>query len=63
MDCPYCGEHMIEGFLLSERRCGWAEKPAFFTKWEVSLISLSIFTYGKKQAYCCRKCHKIIIDY
>lgn len=62
MDCPYCGQKMEEGFLLSERRCGWSEQPERYTKWKVQLIPLPWVSYGEKPASMCTKCRKIIID-
>ena len=59
MKCPYCGNEMEEGALISKIIPKWlknGEKKGEF------LNSKRHFSYNETLAYRCLKCKKIILD-
>ena len=68
MICPYCNEEMEAGVIQSPHQISWKRKRRAFNRAEfyegsIILSELSILRGSAAQAFCCRKCEKIIIDY
>ncbi|MBR4421430.1 MAG: hypothetical protein IKS69_02745 [Erysipelotrichaceae bacterium] len=66
MNCPYCGNEMIEGFVQSSEHIYFnrGNKARFFAAGDLrskSLTRLSIRAPYVK-AYMCDRCQKIIMD-
>ena len=69
MKCPYCGEEMIRGYLMSSRDIAFAvdgvTKVKFFRIRKSDDLGLSKGSGGIPhcEAYRCSSCKKILIDY
>lgn len=66
MNCPYCGAEMENGVVQSAREMFWGrEKHKFmFSATREDEFTLAHGWNGSAiEAFCCRKCKKIIIDY
>ena len=70
MKCPYCGEEMIRGYLMSSRDITFAvddvTKEKFFRIRKSDDLELSKGSGGgipHCEAYRCSSCKKILIDY
>ncbi len=68
MECPYCGDEMDKGVIQSAREIFWSikKKKVFFIS-DISNGDVSIAPFGwsgsKAEAYLCKSCKKMIIDY
>ena len=73
MKCPYCGNEMELGLIQSPHKLSWIkgkEKRTFpvarFHKGSVVLCALKPKTFASGcavEAFLCRSCKKVIIDY
>lgn len=68
MKCPYCGEEMVNGFLISSRAITFTDDNPdrlFRTKKrnDLELSKGSGLSVPHCAAYHCSSCKKIIIDY
>lgn len=68
MKCPYCGEEMIKGFLMSSRDITFTiynPNGKFFRSKKREDLELSKGSEGIPhcEAYHCSSCKKIVIDY
>lgn len=67
--CPYCGKEMEMGYIQCRDDIWWAEKKrlaaAFpsLSKKAVKLAVSEFFSEAAVEAYLCRGCKKIEIDY
>ena len=66
MKCPYCQDEMEKGYLQSAREVSFMTHLHKFSfrpgEGEISLTEKN-WTSPRCAAWCCRRCHKIIIDY
>jgi hypothetical protein len=68
MTCPYCGKEMEKGVIDSPHELSWKDKRYFFGRAEfhkgsVVLSDLNYLKGSSVDAYLCRGCRKVIIDY
>ena len=71
MNCPYCGKKMEPGMLTSVHDLTWwkegkRRKTSIYPRNQEGSIVLSGMSYlngGAVEAYLCRECKKIIIDF
>ncbi len=68
MNCPYCGVKMESGFVQSNREFYWTDKlrPFFSADMWAGSLGLSTsraFKGWSAEAWLCRGCRKVIIDY
>lgn len=67
MQCPYCKQEMVGGYLQSPRhKIFFAEEKRKMWIWPSGTdISLSegILSVPAVDAYCCPECRKIIVDF
>lgn len=68
MLCPYCGNKMEKGVIQSGNELNWAERRHFFNRAEfhkksVLLGELDFLRGTAVEAWLCRGCQKVIIDY
>ena len=73
MKCPYCGNEMEIGLIQSPHEIAWTKgnkKYTFslgrFHKGSVTLCPLTLKTFAggcSVEAFLCRSCKKVIIDY
>lgn len=68
MKCPYCGEGMEIGVIQSSQEINWQEKKHLFNRSDlynssVCLSERSFIKGSAVEAWLCRKCKKIIIDF
>ncbi|MEA4926359.1 MAG: PF20097 family protein [Syntrophomonadaceae bacterium] len=68
MKCPYCDGEMEAGVIQSPHEISWKYKKHFIGRAEfhdgsIVLSELSFLKGSIVQAFCCRKCEKIVIDY
>lgn len=70
MKCPYCGNEMTKGFIQGRSDFFFTQKPQrFLVAPQGEDIALSdnrvlYITGGPKcEAYCCRDCKRVIVDY
>lgn len=66
--CPYCGKEMEKGMIRSDHELNWSDKKYFFNRAEfhpksVLLGKLSFIRGTTVEAWLCRDCKKVIIDY
>lgn len=63
MKCPFCDNEMENGYIQSARDIFWGRKKhkLFFMNDEISIASG--WNGSTKEAYACKVCQKIIIDY
>ena len=67
MQCPYCGNEMIDGFIQSREQLYFnrGKRARIIASGDLSSINLSRFNLIKAPAIksgLCPKCRKIIID-
>lgn len=68
MKCPYCGEEMTNGRIAcGDHPIDWLPEGEMgsllmFVKPENGIRLNALFSHGAC-AYCCKTCHKIILDY
>lgn len=64
MKCPYCGEEMVSGFIQCRDGVFWTPRKSL-----VSALSgfqkgaLRLSEYKTVNAYRCKQCKKIVLDY
>ncbi len=68
MKCPYCGGEMEQGVIQSPHEICWKHEKAFlgnaeFNEDAVILSELSMLRGSAAEAFRCRACEKIVIDY
>jgi len=66
MKCPYCGGEMEAGILEGERYLLWAKKPhkiSYRPKEGEVLLGEKTISSVALEAYICKHCKKITIDY
>lgn len=71
MLCPYCNEEMSKGYFTADS-CAlqWIpeeSKPASL-RWNIAkggiqLTEVPVMLVKRKEAFACKKCSKIVIDY
>lgn len=71
MICPFCNEEMEKGVIQSKGRLAWSRDEALLPLsrlFQEDLIELTdpqefFSLYPATDAYCCKHCKKVIIDY
>ncbi len=70
MNCPYCGHEMELGVIQSPHEISWKKslkRPVFgraaFHEGSVVLSELSFLRGSAVEAFLCRACKKVIIDF
>ena len=68
MKCPYCGFEMEKGMIRSDHEINWSDKKYFFNRAQfhqksVVLGELNFLRGTMVEAWLCRGCQKVIIDY
>ena len=68
MKCPYCGFEMEKGMIRSDHEINWSDKKYFFNRAQfhpksVLLGDLHFLRGTEVEAWLCRSCQKVIIDY
>ena len=68
MRCPYCGFKMEKGVIQSGHELNWSEKKYLFNRAQfheksVLLGELDLLRGTCVEAWLCRGCKKVIIDY
>lgn len=68
MKCPYCCKEMDKGVIQSQQEIAWHKKKHFFIRADLhkDSVCLSEFSFLKGsavEAWLCRECSKVIIDY
>lgn len=68
MNCPYCNKEMEKGVIQSPHEINWQSKKRFFGRADlygdaVLLAKLDFFKGCAAEAWLCRECKKVIIDY
>lgn len=68
MKCPYCNEEMEQGVIQSQQEINWQEKTHMINRSDlydgaVRLSKRSFVKGSAVEAWLCRKCEKVIIDY
>lgn len=67
--CPYCKGEMEQGYIQCRDSIWWAKKKHFsaalsgLCKTSVRLAANEFFSEAAVEAYLCRLCKKIVIDY
>ena len=67
MKCPVCNAKMEKGYIQYYRILAWVRKKHKFSlaprEGELNMINWNPFSYGSLDAYICKSCKKIIMDY
>lgn len=67
MKCQICGDEMEKGYLEAYRALLWAKKKHNLslspTDGEIAFYKLNPFSYMNLEAFICKQCKKIVIDY
>jgi DNA-directed RNA polymerase subunit RPC12/RpoP len=66
MKCPACGKEMEQGFLQSGNRIAWTKKIhriSLLPKEGEILLENNMISQAIFDAYICKSCKKITIDY
>ena len=68
MICPYCNKEMEKGVISSGNEIAWMRKKHFFNRAEfhegsVVLSDFSFLSGSAVEAWLCRDCCKVVIDY
>ncbi|NLT58349.1 MAG: hypothetical protein GXX99_05230 [Clostridiales bacterium] len=71
MICPFCGAAMEKGCIKGQHEMAWLpddKRDALFTdahlqEGAVLLASSSIFKGSVVDAWCCRVCEKLVVEY
>lgn len=69
MNCPYCENEMIAGYICCRDGVFWTEEAPLvaalsgFSKNAVSLWDATTDSERAVRAYNCDKCRKVIVDY
>jgi hypothetical protein len=66
MKCPCCHNQMEQGYLQTGQRIAWTKKIHKISlcpqKGEI-LLANNVFQGAHFQAYVCKQCQKIVLDY
>ena len=65
MRCPLCGQEMETGFVQTGKRISWVKqkhKISLRPREEV-LLGNNVFSGLAFEAYICKSCKKIVLDY
>ena len=60
--CPYCGEPLTDGELISEHDSRFVFRPNERLKKKIIIKSRTLFTSVKRKAKRCSKCRIIIMN-
>ena len=67
MKCPVCNAKMEKGYVQYYRILAWVKKKHKFSleprEGELCIKNWNPFTYGSLDAYICKSCDKIIMEY
>lgn len=68
MICPYCNDEMELGVIQSQHEINWSKKRRFLSSSAINddvvvLSEFSFFRGSVVEAYLCRNCRKVIIDF
>lgn len=68
MNCPFCGEAMEEGMIISSEPINFMKESRFINqpnekKGEFNLATPSFGGRASVEVCLCRKCRKIVINY
>ena len=66
MRCPVCGKEMVQGYLQSGQRMAWVKAPhkvSLLPQKDEVLLGNNMFRELSFEAYICKTCKKIMIDY
>ncbi|MBQ8517976.1 MAG: hypothetical protein IJ455_00015 [Agathobacter sp.] len=68
MICPYCNDEMELGVIQSQHEINWSNKRRFLSSSAINddVVVLSEFSFLRGsvvEAYLCRKCRKVMIDF
>lgn len=66
MKCPVCGNEMEKGFVQALNRMAWVKKKhavSLLPKEGEVLLGNKAFTDVVIDAYICKACRKIVMDY
>lgn len=68
MKCPYCNMEMEQGVIQSSQEINWQKKKHLLNRSDlhkdaVRLSARSFFKGSAVEAWLCRNCRKVIIDY
>lgn len=67
MKCPICNAKMEKGYVHYERMLEWVKKKRMFAvsplEGELCIKNWNPFKYAYLDAYICKSCEKIIMDY
>jgi len=68
MKCPYCSAEMEKGVIQSPNEIAWLRKSHLFGRADlhegsVVLSEFSFLTGSSVEAWLCRHCCKVVIDY
>ena len=64
--CPLCGDEIEKGYIQTGERMAWVKqkhKVSLLPKEGEVLLGNNVFTALIFDAFICRKCKKIILDY
>ena len=67
MKCPYCQNEMEQGYIQNRDGLVWTKKEHFvmaFSPYTADSVKIGSRREGKSaEAFLCRSCKKILIDY
>ncbi|MCR4867287.1 MAG: PF20097 family protein [Lachnospiraceae bacterium] len=67
MKCPVCNAKMEKGYVQYYRILSWVKTKHKFSlaprEGELNMLNWNPFSYGSLDAYICKACKKIIMDY
>jgi len=68
MKCPYCNHDMEQGVIQSAQEINWQKKKHLINRSDmyddaVCLSQRNFFKGSAVEAWLCRECKKVIIDY
>ena len=68
MKCPYCNKDMERGVIQSAQEINWQHKKHLINRSDmhegaVCLSPRSFWTGSSVEAWLCRDCSKVLIDY
>jgi len=68
MKCPYCNEEMEKGVIQSPNEIAWQKEKHLFNRADMNDDSICLSQYSflkgsSVEAWLCRECNKVIIDY
>lgn len=68
MKCPYCNKKMEQGVIQSPQEISWQKKKRLLSRSDMydDAVCLSPWSFLKGsavEAWLCRDCNKVVIDY